>query len=797
MISIAVHHTRREFLKTMGLGSMALALPVWALADTATAADTIPASVGTFKQEVGVVYTQANGLPSDDVSSVAITITGDIYAGTSGGLARWGAKGWLAVDGLPPGPVYRLHAQEDRVLAALEGGVYAVGPGTAEKIANLPPGAVHDLAAVGGGIYAATDGGLHILSGRRWKLDKQLSEQLGGSKAVHAVASGPGGALVVGTAGGLFRREGNGPWIPLNPRSRDGRSWALRDVWGVAFDSRGRLWFASPQGAGRYDGEWALFTGQEGLPYNDFTCLRPGEEGVVWFGTRIGAIRFDGASWDYRQGRRWLPDDVVHDIAVTSEGHAWLATGGGVGLIERRPMTLAEKAAFYEQEIERHLKRTEWGYVSEVRLKAPGDKSAVVRTDSDNDGLWTSMYGAGECFAYAATKDPEAKRRAKRAFEALRFLSTVTQGGQVRQQPGFVARTVVPTSEPDPNQRSGYTLEGMKQRRQTRDSHWKVYYPRWPLSGDGKYWYKTDTSSDELDGHYFFYTLYYDLVTETEAEKEQVRQLVRAITDHLIRNDFALIDHDGTPTRWAVYRPSLLNNDPQWFPERGLNSLSILSYLAAAEYITGDPKYGEASRRLQQEHAYNTNAMVAKLQRGVGSGNQSDDEMAFMNYYTLIRYTRDEALRRQMLLSFYNYWVLEYPEMNPFFNFAYAACARDARFTDAWGSYDLAPWDGWLDDGVATLTGFPLDRINWAHENSHRLDIAPLPRQASTNFFAPPGRTRGCRASGKVLPVQERHFSHWNHDPWWLDTGGDGRGLASGAVFLLPYYMGLYHGFLK
>jgi hypothetical protein len=41
------------------------------------------------------------------------------------------------------------------------------------------------------------------------------------------------------------------------------------------------------------------------------------------------------------------------------------------------------------------------------------------------------MYGAGECFAYAATKSPEAKKRAKAAFEAapdgrsLRFALTV------------------------------------------------------------------------------------------------------------------------------------------------------------------------------------------------------------------------------------------------------------------------------------------------------------------------------------------------------------------------------------
>jgi hypothetical protein len=30
-----------------------------------------------------------------------------------------------------------------------------------------------------------------------------------------------------------------------------------------------------------------------------------------------------------------------------------------------------------------------------------------------------------------------------------------------------------------------------------------------------------------------------------------------------------------------------------------------------------------------------------------------------------------------------------------------------------------------------------------------------------------------------------------------LNTGGDGRGLGDGAVFLLPYYMGLYHRYIE
>ncbi len=48
-----------------------------------------------------------------------------------------------------------------------------------------------------------------------------------------------------------------------------------------------------------------------------------------------------------------------------------------------------------------------------------------------------------------------------------------------------------------------------------------------------------------------------------------------------------------------------------------------------------------------------------------------------------------------------------------------------------------------------------------------------------------------------MLPVEERHFGHWNTDPWRLDYGGDGRELASGTVFLLPYYLGLKEGFIR
>jgi hypothetical protein len=52
---------------------------------------------------------------------------------------------------------------------------------------------------------------------------------------------------------------------------------------------------------------------------------------------------------------------------------------------------------------------------------------------------------------------------------------------------------------------------------------------------------------------------------------------------------------------------------------------------------------------------------------------------------------------------------------------------------------------------------------------------------------------RCCRS----LPIDERFVEYWYHDPWNTDFDGDGRTLADGSSFLLPYSIGLYHGFLK
>jgi hypothetical protein len=737
----------------------------------ARAADFSPAPQ-LFRQEIATRFSGADGLPETAVQLVDLAPDGTprVFAG-----GKWFAfqdSRWQSVP----------------ALAASQASHFALADATGKPVSvPLSWTDVRQILRRNGRVWIAT-------AADPFALEQGQAKPLGwpSKYRLNQLAAAADGTLWVASSHGLFHQTAGG-WAPQGITDGLGRAWGVQEVLGVAFDAQDRLWFATKAGVGcRTADRWQFYEGKDGLPWNDFTCVAPGQDGEVWFGTRLGAIRFDGRQWHYRQGRRWLPGDEVSSIAVDARGRAWFATSQGVGCIERRSMTFAEKAAFYEEEIARYIKRTPYGYVAEAPLRTPADKATAHPDDSDNDGLWTAMYGAGECFAWAATRDPQAKTRALQAFEALRFLQRVTQGADHAPPLGYVARTIRPTDGPDPN---AGRLESDRAA-QKRDSLWKVYEPRWPKSADGKWYWKSDTSSDELDGHYFFYGLYYDLCADSEAEKDRVREVVRALTDHLITHGFVLIDHDGRPTRWTIYGPQFLNRDPRWYPERGLNSLSILSYLAVAAHLTRDPKYEAASRELIDQHGYAQNAMYPKVQHGPGSGNQSDDEMAFMCYYSLLRCSRDETLMAQIRYSFFSYWANEAPEMNPFFNFAYAGLSREASMTNPFGRFSLAPWEGWFADAMATLCGLPLDRLNWAQRNSHRLDLVLLRPQQSSDLYEPRHRGRGSHVNGKVLPVENRHFNHWNTDPWALDYGGTGNELGAGTVFLLPYYLGLYHGFI-
>jgi hypothetical protein len=72
-------------------------------------------------------------------------------------------------------------------------------------------------------------------------------------------------------------------------------------------------------------------------------------------------------------------------------------------------------------------------------------------------------------------------------------------------------------------------------------------------------------------------------------------------------------------------------------------------------------------------------------------------------------------------------------------------------------------------------------------KNSHRKDIVLDPK---------PDRFRRAQLLN-LLPADERQVMKWNTNPFQSDGGNGGRGEEDGTFFLLPYWMGRHHGFLK
>jgi hypothetical protein len=80
----------------------------------------------------------------------------------------------------------------------------------------------------------------------------------------------------------------------------------------------------------------------------------------------------------------------------------------------------------------------------------------------------------------------------------------------------------------------------------------------------------------------------------------------------------------------------------------------------------------------------------------------------------------------------------------------------------------------------------PIDTIEWTVINSNRQGITIA--SAADRFQR--------RQATVLLPPDERPVMKWNSNPFDIDGGSDGRGEDDGAAFLLPYWMGRYHGFL-
>ncbi len=687
-------------------------------------------------------------------------------------------------------PVNAVLFYDGELYAAMSGGIYVESGGNLQRIPGSPTG-VERMVAAGGAAWVMADSGLYRYDGSDLSLvDSRnfvdVTEHLGD--------------VVVATRTDLYRYE-NGNLISLEPEGgyedpgitfrkqdfslhlprpidfgnlrriasyhetiyglRPGNlvlfdglnidpntaDWGLLPRTGNTRDmlvQGSRLYVTTDRGLAVLRGmAWDVITGEDGLPYEDTTCLAHGFEDDLWIGTTTGAVRKVGDEFHYFGAYHWLPGDGVRDITVSGDT-VYIATDHGLGIIEYIPFTLRKKADYYEQVLEAYgQKRMGFTHL----LQRSGDEG-WIREITDNDGGYTAHYLVAMTYKYAVTGDEAAREEAVNTFKALAWLEEITP------MRGFPARAIWAIGETG-----------------IRSEHASGGWPaEWHDTPDGNFQWKGDTSSDETGAHYYATAIFHDIAARGE-EKERAAEHIRRMTDHIVENGWKLQDVDGSTTRWGRWDPGYLFH-PYGQYAQGLNGMEAQSYAQTAWGVTGEDKYADAMQELldlryheytvQQKRVFPPNYIVPW-----------DDRLAFMAYYPLIKYTEDPRLRSIYARSLGRAWEVKRFEQYAWYNFLYGILTGN---------------DCEADVAVQYLREYPLDTLNHRFRNSHRHDL-----------HTPDGYQRlveGERAeSPKALSRRETMATKLDQNTLFLDGGGNRRPTPN--EWLETYWMGRFFGLIE
>ena len=721
------------------------------------------AAIDSFYTDVPFIQETHDGFligkndADNEVRSIAIDNNSTVWIATASGIffKEVDSREWKPViTGNDRGPAYSVLIKKDgTVLMGTWNGVYSWFNKQPTKLEGPKP-PISVICSADDETYALGPYGIWQEVNGTWK-----SKDYKIARSVQDAETDGKGNLWVATDAGLYL-------------CKDGKSTLYQDTkelisayaMSIGFSSDGDCWVGNMGGISIRKNEKLVknITPEDGLSSVFVNCIEKAPDGTMWVGTEVGMVRFNkDLNPSLRFSRRWLMNDKVNDIAFDKDGNAWVATSHGVSNIIRSEMTLADKQVdFYGQLMRRHI-REPW-ICGSVRLEVAGDTATWKPEDDDNDGEYTGGYLAMESFRYAVTKSEDAHLKARKAFDFLRQLQTVTGTA------GFFARSIVPpnwTQVHDVNRK--YTPEEIAEEL-VKDPRYKPVEERWRASADGKWLWKGDTSSDEMDGHFMAYYYFYEFAAN-EDDKQAVRSHVKKIVDELISNNYNLIDVDGTHTHWAVWSPDQLNGDPDWASEKSLNCFELLAYLKFTYGITGDEKYQKEYLRLINDEGYLENA------KGINSKNPAwqiyfDLTMEGYMFPMLFKYETDQKIR-EVYSEMLEKWM-EHQKCgeNLYNNLAYTLCTGKKIN---------------VEQTIDFLKDTPLDLVDWYIDHTKREDVKVVRNPILEEIQI-----------DKLPPASIRATVRWDKNPWSA-INGNPNSMREPVFWLWPYWEARYLGIIK
>ena len=687
-----------------------------------------------YPQRTADYYGASNGLASDKAYCLANGADGTVYIGTDNGLNytktdnTFGTFKCSAVK-----TIYS--AKNGTVYFAAENTVYSVSDGKIAEIQSFDC-EVRDMSGIDD-IYLLTANALYKLE--NGKFERFFHNSVNASKlAINNNKIISADNRVISIVNGKRKH-----WMTVFPEHSTMPEFKINCI---KFDNGlGFLWLGTDKGCYIFDCKCNWFGPNElkALPAEEIYNISFADDGRVILSSEAGLIILNNGSRKYLPATRWACEKDVND-AIVSGNSIWTATNSGVTKITETEMTLEEKADYCFNLIEDKYIRT-LGYVTGLGGIQNCDINTGKPGVSDNDGLWTQIYIGCLSYAYAVTKNEKYLEAARRSMNAMVYLTKVSG------KKGFTARAVRFEGEPG----FGTVVK--------RDGQ------EWHKAPNGECEWLGETSSDEMTGHFFGFSLYYDFCANDE-EKALIKEVVCDIVDHILENNYRLCDVDGLPTTWAIWDPDQLNRNNMWVWEKCINSLELLTFLDVAYHVSGDEKYRKEFLRLAVDEHYLLNA--AQHKKDDGHTTHIDDNLGFLCTMTILRLEKDPAIRKYLLMGLKHHWEYEKPEHCALYSIVYGAFSDD--------SCDL-------DHAVKTLRDYPLDFVKRPMINSSRKGLVYDTEQEK---WGEPIQLK------EALDIDSRNVHNYDSNPFKTNEG-DGKGACSPTPYLLPYWFGRYYGIIE
>ncbi|MBQ2848807.1 MAG: hypothetical protein IJE74_11175 [Clostridia bacterium] len=689
---------------------------------------------GKYPQRICDYFTVGNGLLSNKANCLAGGADGTVYIGTDGGLNYTKADG--SIGSFKCDAVKTAYSAKDgTVYFATTNTVYAA---KSEEITELQSfeGKLFEFSGIDE-IYLLAENALY-------KLENGKFERFFHNEAAATNLACTNNKITASNSKTLNIVNGKRKhWMSIFPEHSTMPDFKINCI---AFDETlGFLWLGTDKGAYIFDckNNWFGHSQIDALPEEEIYRIRFADDGRVILSSEAGLIIVNNGSRKYLPATRWAMEKDINDAIAVGDS-IWTATNSGVTKITEKEMTLREKADYCFNLVEEKYVRT-LGYVTGLGNIENCDINTGKPNITDNDGLWTQIYIGSLAYAYAVTKDEKFLEAARRSMKAMGYLTKITG------VKGFTARAVRFEGEP------GY---GTVVKRDGSE---------WHPAPNGECEWLGETSSDEMTGHFFGFSLYYDFCANDE-EKEYIKEIICDIVDHILENNYRLCDVDGLPTTWAIWDPEQLNRNSMWLWEKCINSLEMLTFLEVAYHVSGDEKYRNEFLRLAIDEHYLLNA--AQHKKDDGHTCHIDDNLGFLCTATILRLENDSAIRKYLLMGMKHHWEYERPEHSVLYNIIYTAFTDDV--TD-------------LDYAIKTLYDYPLDFVNRPLFNSSRKGLVYDTEQERW----------GERPQLKeALDIDARVVHNYDSNPFRADEG-HGKSACSPTPFLLPYWLGRYYGVIE